>query len=204
MYARASLMLALQRRTNNKYVMVLDNFDTATQDIIHPDEFIKDNCLMLILMEGKIHATTFFGQTRELIHGIHLQPISELTRWFRNPDFSKLEWTRYFDDKRRWGEDFVVAWRAITLMNKAIFDPVPVWKAMSEWTSENTEEATAKVKERIFHSIYDKDHGESMIWYLTCIASWGGDSGTVVGTKRNGGGKGRKFLTPFFDGTKMI
>ncbi|KAI5789057.1 glycosyl hydrolase family 81-domain-containing protein [Geopyxis carbonaria] len=139
--ARASLMLALQRRTIPRYFLL-----SADNDV-HPPNFIA-NMVTGILFEGKVDYATYFGTQPEFIHGIQMLPLSPVSNYVRPSEFAQAEYEKFFSG----GGDAVetVGWRGLIKAQRAIWDPTAAWGEISG------EFDTAEL-----------DGGASLTWYLT-------------------------------------
>ncbi|OAL06307.1 endo-1,3(4)-beta-glucanase 1 precursor [Phaeosphaeriaceae sp. SRC1lsM3a] len=113
MEKRGTLQLAVQARAFNNYFY----FDAA--NTIHPARFIP-NKVAGILFENKVDYATYFGSAPELIHGIHMVPISPPTTLLRPRQFVKEEWEAFFDKGRA---NVDGGWRGILYANLASLDP---------------------------------------------------------------------------------
>jgi endo-1,3(4)-beta-glucanase len=80
-----NLMLAIQARSFNNYFYLQDN------NTNHPQRFIG-NKVTGILFENKVDYATYFGVAPELIHGIHMLPLSPASVLLRARPFVQQEW----------------------------------------------------------------------------------------------------------------
>jgi len=78
-------MLAVQARAFNTYFYLLDT------NTIHPARFTP-NKVTGILFENKVDHATYFGTAPELIHGIHMLPLSPASALLRARPFVLQEW----------------------------------------------------------------------------------------------------------------
>ncbi|KAL6170096.1 endo-1 [Exserohilum turcicum] len=93
MEKRGNLMLAMQARSYNTYIYL------QTGNVNHPARYVQ-NKVCGILFENKVDHATYFGLAPELIHAIHMAPISPVTLLIRPRAFVKEEWDRFFSEGR--------------------------------------------------------------------------------------------------------
>lgn len=113
MEARGNLMLAIMRRSMNKYMIFGDD------NIEQPSNFIK-NKVSGITFENKIDHATYFGLNLEYIQGIHMIPLTPVSSFIRSPRFVKEEWDSliiHIIDSVDSG------WKGILKLNQSLFDP---------------------------------------------------------------------------------
>lgn len=150
MEARANLMLAIMKRSMNKYMLFKDD------NKIQPKNFIK-NKVAGITFENKLDYATYFGRGQigdEWIHGIHMIPITPISSYIRDEEFVKEEW----DQKLASLIDHITdGWKGILMLNYALHDPRKAW----DWFSSNDDPALI-------------DNGMSRTWTLAYIAGVGG------------------------------
>ncbi|KIM33364.1 glycoside hydrolase family 81 protein [Serendipita vermifera MAFF 305830] len=114
---RANLMLAVQKRAFRNYFLLQD--DNQNQ----PRQFVK-NKVTGILFENKVDHTTYFGNDIRFIQGIHMIPVSPVSRYIRWQRFVREEWKRYFAQDPLTGDD---GWKGILYSNYAIIEPNKAW-----------------------------------------------------------------------------
>lgn len=88
MEARGNLMLAVQKRSLQKYFLYTDD------NTVEPAEFIG-NKVSGIMFENKIDHTTYFGNKIEYIQGIHMLPLLPMSTLIRTAEFVQQEWDAY-------------------------------------------------------------------------------------------------------------
>lgn len=144
-------MLAIQARTFNTY------FYLQPGNTIHPANFTP-NMVTGILFENKVDYATYFGLLPELIHGIHMLPVSPATQYLRPRAFVKAEWDHFFSADR-----WLVpgGWRGILMANYALVDPKASWEFFKSGVAGVWDDAWI-------------DGGASRCWYLTWAAGLGG------------------------------
>ncbi|KAF2800174.1 glycoside hydrolase family 81 protein [Melanomma pulvis-pyrius CBS 109.77] len=152
MEKRGNLMLALQARSFNSYFYLQDN--NANQ----PARFIG-NKVSGILFENKVDHATYFGLAPELIHGIHMLPLSPPSQLLRNRTFVREEWDRFFRDD---GKALVAGgWRGILFANLALVDAKTAYTFFRDGVGGKWDESWI-------------DGGASRTWYLVWCAGLGG------------------------------
>ncbi|KAL8863285.1 MAG: hypothetical protein Q9178_000660 [Gyalolechia marmorata] len=155
MEARGNLMLSLLARTLRNYFLMQDG------NTNHPAEFIA-NKVTGILFENKVDATTYFGTSREYIHGIHMLPLLPYSSLTRPSAFISQEWSLLFDPSNPSAPDPASSvqggWKGILYANLALLDPRKSWEFFAQdgfdmsWI----------------------DGGASRTWYLAWAAGLGG------------------------------
>ncbi|CAN3374636.1 hypothetical protein DIURU_000035 [Diutina rugosa] len=152
MEARANLILAIMRRSINKYMLYsLDNK-------VEPQQFIG-NMVSGIHFENKIDYSTFFGRGSvgdEWIHGIHMLPTTPISNYMRGSKYIKEEWDRWLAPVIDRVDD---GWKGICLLNYGGYD---ARAAYSFFAGDNFKP----------HLI---DNGMSRTWSLAYLAGIGGD-----------------------------
>jgi endo-1,3(4)-beta-glucanase len=144
-------MLAIQARTFNSYFYLLPGNKN------HPAQFIA-NMVTGILFENKVDYATYFGRAPELIHGIHMIPLSPASVYLRPRTFVKEEWDAFFS-----GDRWLVpgGWRGILMANYALVEPKAAWEFFKSGVAGVWDDAWI-------------DGGASRSWYLTWAAGLGG------------------------------
>ncbi|KAJ6273192.1 Utp14-domain-containing protein [Bipolaris maydis] len=124
MKMRGNLMLAIQARSYNTYIYL------QTGNRNHPVRYVQ-NKVCGILFENKVdHASTYarhstmcicsyFGLAPELVHGIHMAPITPATLLIRPRAFVKEEWDKFFSNGKA---NVDGGWRSVLYANLAIVD----------------------------------------------------------------------------------
>ncbi|CAG7852554.1 Probable endo-1,3(4)-beta-glucanase ARB_01444 {ECO:0000305} Short=Endo-1,3-beta-glucanase {ECO:0000250/UniProtKB:Q5AIR7}; Short=Endo-1,4-beta-glucanase {ECO:0000250/UniProtKB:Q5AIR7}; {ECO:0000250/UniProtKB:Q5AIR7}; AltName: Full=Laminarinase {ECO:0000250/UniProtKB:Q5AIR7}; Flags: Precursor [Serendipita indica DSM 11827] len=110
---RANLMLAIQRRVFCNYFLLEDDNPNQPAQII-------GNKVAGILFENKVDHTTYFGHELRYIQGIHMIPVSPISRYIRSQKFIREEWERFFANDDNTGND---GWKGILYSNLSIIDP---------------------------------------------------------------------------------
>lgn len=120
--ARANLILAIERRSMNHYMLYQSNNTTMPANYI-------GNKVSGIMFENKIDHTTYFGQLVQYIQGIHMIPITPISSYVRSPTFVKEEW----DAKLASIIDNVTdGWRGLLMLNYALYDATTAYKFFSD------------------------------------------------------------------------
>lgn len=83
--ARANLMLAIESRAMNLYMLYTSTNTTMPRQII-------GNKVSGIKFENKIDHTTYFGALLQYIQGIHMVPTTPISSFIRSPQFVEEEW----------------------------------------------------------------------------------------------------------------
>ncbi|KAF2025756.1 endo-1,3(4)-beta-glucanase 1 precursor [Setomelanomma holmii] len=148
MEKRGNLMLAIQARSFNNYFYLQDN------NTNHPARFIQ-NKVTGILFENKVDYATYFGNAIELVHGIHMVPVSPPSYYLRQRQFVKEEWEKFFDNGR---ENTDGGWRGILYANLALIDPKASYNFFRDGINGFWDERWI-------------DGGASRTWYLTWAAA---------------------------------
>jgi len=144
MEARANLQLAILSRSLNSYFLM------SSTNTIQPANFIG-NKVSGILFENKVDHTTYFGADTYLIQGIHMIPLTPISPYVRQKQFSSEEWATYFQGKT---DNINNGWRGILWASVAIWAPSTSW----DFFAANT-----------FQSGW-LDDGASRTWYLAFAA----------------------------------
>lgn len=147
-----NLMLALQSRSFNSY------FYLASTNPNHPARFLA-NKVTGILFENKVDYATYFGTAPELIHGIHMLPLSPASPYLRNRTFVKEEWDAFFRDDGK--ANVEGGWRGILYANLATIDAKASYNFFRDGTNGQWDERWI-------------DGGASRTWYLVLAAGLGG------------------------------
>jgi endo-1,3(4)-beta-glucanase len=108
------------------------------------------------MFEGKIDHTTYFGNTNDLIEGIHMIPISPASALTRTKTFVQEEWSTYFDNGRV--DQTATGWNSILYANLALIDPASSYNYFSQPG----------------FSMANLDGGASRTWYIAYSAAMGG------------------------------
>lgn len=111
--ARANLILAIESRSMNDYMLYLDS------NTIMPSKIIG-NKVSGILFENKIDHTTYFGALLQYIQGIHMVPITPISSLIRSPTFVEQEWKQLLAAIINNVDD---GWKGILMINLALTDP---------------------------------------------------------------------------------
>lgn len=148
MVARGNLMLAIMKRSMNKY------FYFADGNINEPSK-ILGNRVAGITFENKLDHTTYFGTNLEYIQGIHMIPMTPATALIREKTFVGQEWTSLLAPII---DSVDSGWTGILRSNEALFDAVSAYDFFSSDS---------------FTSTY-LDGGASRSWYLAFSALMGG------------------------------
>lgn len=148
MEARGSLMLAVQRRSMNAYMLLLPD------NTVQPAVFVP-NMVSGILFDNKLDYTTYFGTNVEYIHGIHMLPITPALLYVRQPLFVLAEWSRFLAGIV---SGLTSGWAGVLRLNQALADPASAYRFFSA-------------------SGFDTnllDNGMSLTWALCYAAGVGG------------------------------
>ncbi|KAF2744667.1 glycoside hydrolase family 81 protein [Sporormia fimetaria CBS 119925] len=151
MEKRGNLMLAIQARSFNNYFYLQSN------NTNHPPRFVP-NAVTGILFENKVDYATYFGLAPELIHGIHMLPLSPASSYLRPRAFVREEWDRFFSNER-WKVDG--GWRGVLMANLALIDPWASWEFFRTGVDGTWEDSWI-------------DGGSSRAWSLVLAAGLGG------------------------------
>ncbi|KAF2706273.1 glycoside hydrolase family 81 protein [Pleomassaria siparia CBS 279.74] len=163
MEKRGNLMLAIQARSFNNYFYLQEN------NTNHPARFIP-NKVTGILYENKVDHATYFGLAPELIHGIHMLPLSPPSQLLRTRPFVKEEWDRFFsssnsnsnsNSNNNDGALVPGGWRGILYANLALIDAKTAYTFFRDGIRGVWEEGWI-------------DNGASRTWYLVWCAGLGG------------------------------
>ncbi|KAL7663898.1 glucan endo-1,3-beta-D-glucosidase [[Candida] zeylanoides] len=115
MESRGDLMLAVQARAMNQYMLY------SRDNVVEPASFIG-NRVSGILFDNKIAYTTYFGSPSthpEYVHGIHMLPVTPASSLVRGPSYVQQEW----DDQISTFIDGVDSgWTGILRLNQALYD----------------------------------------------------------------------------------
>lgn len=84
--ARASLILAIERRAMNMYMLYTSGNTTMPKQII-------GNKVSGIKFENKIDHTTYFGTLLQYIQGAHMIPTTPISSFIRSPQFVQEQWS---------------------------------------------------------------------------------------------------------------
>lgn len=144
-------MLGIQSRAFNAY------FYMTPQNTNQPSQILL-NYVTGILFENKVDYATYFGTAPELIHGIHMLPLSPASALLRPKPFVQGEWDRFFSDGRA---NVDGGWRGILYANLALVD---------------SNASYAFFRDGVGGSWDDQwiDGGASRTWYLVLAAALGG------------------------------
>ena len=132
---RANLMLAIQKRVFRHYFLLeSDNQNQPSQFLKNKVTGIVSTCLfgaslllrcyLAQLFENKVDHTTYFGHDIRFIQGIHMIPISPISRYIRSQRFVEEEWRQYFAADHLTGDD---GWKGILYSNYSIIQPKKAW-----------------------------------------------------------------------------
>lgn len=113
MEARGNLVLAIEKRSMNHYMLYSNDNKTM------PANFIA-NKVAGITFENKVDHTTYFGQLTQYIQGIHMVPITPISSYVRSPTFVKEEWDQILSPII---SDVNDGWKGILMLNLALTDP---------------------------------------------------------------------------------
>lgn len=113
MESRANLILAIETRSINHYMLFTSNNTTM------PANFIA-NKVAGITFENKVDHTTYFGNLTQYIQGIHMIPITPISSYFRSPTFVKEEWDTILSKIINNVND---GWKGLLMLNYALYDP---------------------------------------------------------------------------------
>ncbi|KAK3711092.1 endo-1,3-beta glucanase [Vermiconidia calcicola] len=153
MEARGNLMLAVQRRSLQKYFLYTDD------NTVEPAEFIG-NKVSGIMFENKIDHTTYFGNKIEYIQGIHMLPLLPMSTLIRTSEFVQQEWDAY--SFGTYVSTVQGGWRGVLMANLAIIDPITSYNFFSNASGD-------------FNYGF-LDGGASQTWYLAWTAALRGSS----------------------------
>ncbi|KAF2003700.1 glycoside hydrolase family 81 protein [Amniculicola lignicola CBS 123094] len=151
MEKRGNLMLAIQARSFDNYFYIQDN------NTNHPARFIGHK-VTGILFENKADYITYFGNAPQLIHGIHMLPLSPASVYLRSRTFVQQEWDKHFSNGRAMVEG---GWRGILYANLALIDPKTSYAFFRDGIQGMWDDAWI-------------DGGASRTWYLVWSAALGG------------------------------
>lgn len=121
MVNRANIMLAIQRRSMNSYMLY-------NQDNSAIDSKFKPNIVSGIKFGNRIDHATYFGTNPEYIHGIHMLPITPISSFIRSPSFVKYEYESFLKSRQ---SAFVKSWMGVVYLNVALYDPQTAWNFFS-------------------------------------------------------------------------
>ncbi|BFZ57567.1 endo-1,3-beta glucanase [Savitreella phatthalungensis] len=141
--ARGRLMLAIQRRSLNTYMLM-----SPTAHVM-PGKF-ADNYVSGITFMNKVDCTTWFGNNPEYIHGIHMLPHVPTTYYIRDKQQAKGEWDNRLAQVIETVQD---GWRGVLMANTAIWDKSKAWTFFSDMN---------------FNRNF-LDDGASQSWYLAMV-----------------------------------
>lgn len=111
MEARGDLMLKIQSRSINSYILLSDD------NKVEPADYIP-NKVAGIYSDNEIEYNTYFGLNVSYIHGIHMLPITPASSSVRSAKFVEEEWTQILL-KANTGSS---GWNGIMALNQAIYD----------------------------------------------------------------------------------
>ncbi|AOA65167.1 Intracellular beta-1,3-endoglucanase [Komagataella phaffii CBS 7435] len=110
---RSNLMLGILNTSLNSYMLY------RSDNTIMPSNFIP-NKVCGIFFSNKVDHTTWFSNELVHIQGIHMLPITSLSSFVRDPQFTREEW----ETKLQAIVDSVDSgWRGILMLNLALFNP---------------------------------------------------------------------------------
>ena len=95
--------------------------------------------------------TTYFGHDIRFIQGIHMIPVSCISRYIRSRRFVEEEWQQYFAKDHLTGDD---GWKGILYSNYSLIQPKTAWNFF----------ASDGFKRKWL------DNGASRTWYLALCA----------------------------------
>lgn len=190
MEARGNVQLAIMKNSFANY------FYYSLDNAVQPPAFAR-NIVSGILFENKIDHSTFFGQSPEFVHGIHMLPISPITSYIRPNTFVAHEWATYFQSQIPLGVSPDTATGVIrstdaygglncserTGMGRLINCVSPEWKSL---LMGNLAQVDSKLAWDYFANVGGDMHGGdgfdwqslagsgSRTWYLAYTAAFGG------------------------------
>lgn len=141
MEGRGDLMLAVQKRSMNKYFYFSDDNDVIPKEMI-------GNKVSGIFFDNKIAYTTYFGdaeQFPEYVHGIHMIPMTAAAAMIRGTEYVQQEWDQVID---QFIGDLEGGWAGIIRLNQALINPERSYEYFSEIESTSL------------------DNGQSLTWSL--------------------------------------
>lgn len=149
--ARSNLMLAIMRRSINKYMLYLDGNKEE------PSNFVG-NRVAGISFENKIDYSTFFGRGSvgdEWIHGIHMLPTTPISGYMRSASYVQQEWDQWLAPVIDRVED---GWRGMCMLNYGLYDAKKAYQFFAQDGFNNGH----------------LDNGMSRTWSLAFLAGIGG------------------------------
>ncbi|OLL22613.1 putative endo-1,3(4)-beta-glucanase 2 [Neolecta irregularis DAH-3] len=145
MEARANLMLAIQKRSMNSYMLL------GSTNKIEPKSFVM-NYVSGILLENKLNYTTYFSGLEQCILGIHMLPTTGISGYIRSAEFVRHEWN---DKVASLISSVADGWKGILYLDYAIAEPAAAYDFFAN---------------RAFNLSF-LDDGMSLTWSLAYSAS---------------------------------